>query len=172
MNNNVKKILCYNILSKNTCIYNNKCVFAHSYEEQIKDKYKELIIEFIKTNKDLSKINIFEDKNLYNELLIFTRECYKCLIKACNGGYNCRYGVCFKNLKICKTDLISGDCKNSIINDEFGNIKCCDGIHLTHKKLIPYNTHNNKNIKINNKNIRVILLNNNSIDQAIELLNF
>ena len=34
-------------------------------EEQIKDKYKELIIEFIKTNKDLSKINIFTSVKVF-----------------------------------------------------------------------------------------------------------
>lgn len=167
---NIKKILCYNILSKNTCQYGSKCVFAHSYEDQVKEKYKQIIIDFIKTNKDLSKINVFDDKKLYNEMLIFTKECYKCMNRTCNGGYNCRYGVCFKNLKICKTDLITGECQNPTCKDEFKNVKCIDGIHLTCKNLTPYNMHNNKIIKINNKNVRVILLNNNSIEQAIELL--
>jgi hypothetical protein len=169
MDNNVKKILCLNILNKKECVYGNNCIFAHSLEEQNKDKYKNMIINFIKNNKDLSKINLMDDIKLFNELMVFTNKCEKCLNKKCSGGYNCKYGVCNLNLLICRDDLLNGNCCNECMKDENHNMRCINGIHLTYKKLIPFNI--NKIIRINGKNIKTILLNDTTIDMAINLIN-
>jgi hypothetical protein len=168
---NIKKILCYNILNSNKCAYGNKCMFAHSLEEQKKDNYREFLINVILKSNDLSNINICEDSKLLCELLIFTKECKNCLIKKCNGGYNCKYGTCVSDLKICKNDLITGKCKKEI-NKE--NLCCSNGLHLTEKKIIPYNlqlyTYPNTNFLLDNNNnnlnvnINKMILNNNNIE--------
>jgi hypothetical protein len=90
---------------------------------------------------DLSNINIKENKELFEELMIFTKECKNCINKKCPGGYNCKFGVCVKELKICYNDLLNGKC-TSTLNEEIHNDKiikrCQFGIHLTEKNLIPY----------------------------------
>lgn len=172
---NVKKILCYNILSNNRCSYGNKCMFAHSLEEQKKENYKDFIINFILKEKDLSNINICSDTKLLEELLIFTKECKNCLIKKCNGGYNCKYGTCLSNLKICKNDLINGKCKKEV---DKSKLACINGIHLTEKKFIPYNlqlyTYPNSNYLLcennNNINNNRIILNDENMDIIKEII--
>jgi hypothetical protein len=157
---NYKKILCYNFLNDDKCIYGNKCMFAHSLKEQIKNKNRKKIISIIENEiVDLSFFSVLYDENLYNDMIIFTKECNKCLEKKCNGGYNCKNGVCLLNLKICKNDLLYGNCVN-----EMDNNYCCQGIHLSKKNLIPLNIQLkyllNKNINNNDeefKNNKLIL---------------
>jgi hypothetical protein len=168
---NIKKILCYNILNNHKCSYGNNCMFAHSLSDQKKDYYRDFIINIILKGDDLSNLNICEDTKLLTELLIFTKECKNCLIRKCNGGYNCKYGTCDKNIKICKNDMINGKCKKEIDKITFS---CINGIHLTEKKLIPYNLqlysypntnfllYNNNN---NNNNINKILFNSENIEK-------
>ena len=165
---NVKKILCYNILNNNKCSYVNNCMFAHSLNEQKKDNYREFIINIILNSNDLSNINICADSKLFNELLIFTKECKNCVIKKCNGGYNCKYGTCDSNLKICKNDLITGKCKKEL---NVINFSCINGLHLTEKKIIPYNlqlyTYPNTNFLLcgeNNINANRIIINDENIN--------
>ena len=155
----IKKILCYNVMNSNYCSYGNKCVYAHSLEEQNKEKYKKIIIDYIKNNRNLSNINIYVDEKLFNELLIFTKECKNCIYKKCNGGYNCKYGVCNPIFKICKQDLICGNCINIQKLDIYKNLKCPNGIHLSYKNLKNYNSYFENYIKINGKNIKQVLLN-------------
>ena len=171
---NVKKILCYNILNNNKCSYGDKCMFAHSLNEQKKDNYREFIINIILKNNDLSNINICSDTKLFNELLIFAKECKNCLIKKCNGGYNCKYGTCESNLKICKNDLITGKCKKEL---NITNFSCINGIHLTEKKLIPYNlqlyTYPNTNFLLsceNNVHLDRIIINDENINDIKEAI--
>ena len=171
---NVKKILCYNILNNNKCSYGDKCMFAHSLKEQKKDNYREFIINIILKNNDLSNINICSDTKLFNELLIFAKECKNCLIKKCNGGYNCKYGTCESNLKICKNDLITGKCKKEL---NITNFSCINGIHLTEKKLIPYNlqlyTYPNTNFLLsceNNVHLDRIIINDENINDIKEAI--
>jgi hypothetical protein len=116
-------------------------MFAHNIDEQLKEPNRELIYNIIYNYDDLSNINIKENKELFDELLIFTKECKNCINKKCPGGYNCKFGVCVKELKICYNDLLNGKCtlqlKEEIVNGK--SIKrCCCGIHLTEKNLIPY----------------------------------
>ena len=149
MTENYKKILCYNILNKKICSYGDKCLFAHNLKEQIINKNKKKIIDMILNDNNLAYFNICEDDDFYKELLVFTVRCNKCYENICNGGYNCKNGVCCDSLLICKDDLITGKCKNNVINKY-----CCNGIHLTEKNLIPYNIqlymYPNLNFVINN----------------------
>jgi hypothetical protein len=149
MTENYKKILCYNILNKKICSYGDKCLFAHNLKEQIINENKKKIMNMILNDNNLSYFNICLDDDFYKELLVFTIRCNKCYENNCNGGYNCKNGVCCDSLLICWDDLITGKCKNKVINKY-----CCNGIHLTEKNLIPYNIqlymYPNLNFVINN----------------------
>jgi hypothetical protein len=139
---NFKKLLCYNIVNNCKCVYKNKCMFAHTLEEQIKEPIRLYIYNMLNVWEDLSEINLNEEKDLFEELLILTKECKNCMGKKCPGGYNCKFGVCLRENKICHNDLMYGKCYNMLMEtNENNNIlyKCINGIHLSEKKLIPYN---------------------------------
>jgi hypothetical protein len=139
--NNFKKLLCYNIVNNMKCVYKNKCMFAHNINEQLKEPNREFIHNMIYVANDLSNINIKENKELFEELMIFTKECKNCMNKKCPGGYNCKFGVCVKELKICYNDLLNGKCVSELEEENVNGkiIKRCQfGIHLTEKNLIPY----------------------------------
>lgn len=139
--NNFKKLLCYNIVNNIKCVYKNKCMFAHHINEQLKEPIREFIYDMIYTMCDLSNINIKENKELFEELMIFTKECKNCINKKCPGGYNCKFGVCIKELKICYNDLLNGKCSCELTEENINNKiikRCIYGIHLTEKNLIPY----------------------------------
>lgn len=139
---NFKKLLCYNIVNNCKCVYKNKCMFAHALEEQIKEPMRQYIYNMLYEWDDLSEINLNEEKTLLDELIILTKECKNCMNKKCPGGYNCKFGVCLRENKICYNDLMYGKCYNMLMEtNENDNIlcKCIYGIHLSEKKLIPYN---------------------------------
>lgn len=137
---NFKKLLCYNIVNNHKCMYNNKCMFAHTLEEQIKEPIRQYIHNMLYKLEDLSDINLNEEKSLLDELIILTKECKNCMNKNCPGGYNCKFGVCLRENKICYNDLMYGKCYNMIIQTNVKHLyKCIHGIHLSEKKLIPYN---------------------------------
>ena len=141
-NQNFKKLLCYNMVNNSKCMYKNKCMFAHTLEEQIKEPIRQYIYNMIYVWEDLSNVNINEDKNLFDELILLSKECKNCMCKKCPGGYNCKFGVCLRQNKICYNDIMYGKCYNMLIEtSENGMIiyRCINGIHLTEKKLIPYN---------------------------------
>jgi hypothetical protein len=135
---NIKKLLCYNIVNNSKCVYKGKCMFAHNIEEQKKEPLREYIYQMINSTDDLSNIDIYEDKLLFNELSILTKDCKNCLNKKCPGGYNCKFGCCSKDFKICYNDLMYGKCYNSLVIDEIGTKRCLHGVHLTEKNLISY----------------------------------
>jgi hypothetical protein len=118
---NFKKLLCYNIVNNIKCLYKSKCMFAHTIEEQKKDTYRNFIYKMIYEWNDLSNININEDKELYDDLIICTKECKNCINKICPGGYNCKFGVCLKELKICYNDLLYGKCYNQLTQEKVTN---------------------------------------------------
>ena len=139
---NFKKLLCYNIVNNCKCVYKNKCMFAHTLEEQIKEPMRQYIYNMLYEWEDLSDINLNEEKSLLDELIILTKECKNCMSKKCPGGYNCKFGVCLRENKICYNDLMYGKCYNMLMEtNDNGNVlyKCIHGIHLSEKKLIPYN---------------------------------
>lgn len=148
-NNIIKyRTLCINIIHNKTCSYANNCIYAHSLSEQCIDNNKKMVLELLKFN-NLEEINLIKNKELYNNLLILTKLCNKCIIGVCPGGYNCKYGSCSVDNLICNEDLHTGTCPNSD--------KCTKGIHLTAQGLIPYNVQLNKYDMINidaNKTIK------------------
>lgn len=184
---NFKKLLCYNIVNNCKCVYKNKCMFAHTLEEQKKEPIRQYIYNMLYVWEDLSNININEDKTLLNELIIMTKECKNCINKKCPGGYNCKFGTCLKENKICYNDLYYGKCYNTTIESNQNEIilnRCINGIHLTEKKLIPYNQRilsditnfetksllkNNIGFNLKN-NIISILLNDNTIKYVKDIV--
>ncbi len=153
MEPNFKKLLCYKIINSNECSYKNKCMFAHNIEEQKKDDKRELIYNLINKYDNISYINLYEDKELMNDLIIYTKECKSCILNKCPGGYNCKFGACTKDLVICYNDLCYGKCTNPLraLNNGNNGIKihrCINGIHLTEKKLLPYSQRITNNINI------------------------
>jgi hypothetical protein len=117
-------------------------MFAHTLEEQIKEPMRLYIHNMLYKWDDLSEINLNEDKALLDELIILTKECKNCIGKKCPGGYNCKFGVCLRENKICYNDLMYGKCYNMLmeVTDDNNTIyRCINGIHLSEKKIIPYN---------------------------------
>jgi len=135
-NENYKKILCKNINNVGKCIYNNKCLYAHSLEEQNVEPIRILAYDMIKKDENLSHIDLSRNKYLYNNLLSLAKECEICLDKKCTGGYNCKHGTCDKKYTICQIDLNKGTCDEK-----------CGKIHLTKKGLIPYGVNMMKKAK-------------------------
>jgi hypothetical protein len=117
-------------------------MFAHTLDEQKKEPIRQFIYNMLYIWDDLSNINVNEDKSILDELIILTKECKNCINKKCPGGYNCKFGVCLRDNKICYNDLMYGKCYNMLNETNHnGNIlcRCIHGIHLTEKKFIPYN---------------------------------
>jgi len=113
-------------------------MFAHNIEEQKKESNREFIYNMIYIWNNLSNININENKDLFSELIIYTKECKNCINKKCSGGYNCKFGACLKELRICHNDLINGKCNYPLKSESKVIKRCINGIHLTEKDLIPY----------------------------------
>ena len=139
---NFKKLLCYNIVNNFNCIYKNKCMFAHTLDEQKKEPLRQYINDMIYEMYDLSLINICKNKILFDELIILTKECKNCINKKCPGGHNCKFGTCLRDNKICYNDLMYGKCYNVMLETKNNDIiihRCIHGIHLSERNLIPYN---------------------------------
>jgi hypothetical protein len=136
---NVKKLLCINILNKQKCNYGNKCMYAHTLSEQKIEPLRHKVYTIIKCADDLSNMDLISDINLYHTMLQMTRVCSACSKGICSGGYNCRYGTVNIKYKICYEDLVHGNCKKPN----------CQSVHLTERGLIPYNKQKNKE-KYNN----------------------
>lgn len=126
---NLKKILCCKTIKNNRCVYQNKCMFAHSLDEQKKEPLRDKIHKYIDGIIPMNDVNIFDEREIFNELMIHTKLCKKCVFNSCAGGYNCKFGACNNNYLVCQHDLLFGNC----INDN-----CTFGIHLTKNGLIPY----------------------------------
>lgn len=127
-----KKILCCKTIKHHKCNYQNKCMFAHSLDEQKKEPMRATIHDLITGTTSLKDIDIFTDKDVFSELMIHTKLCKKCVFNACAGGWNCKFGACVTSHLICSSDLLFGNCLN--------NVGCPFGVHLTKRGLIPYNT--------------------------------
>lgn len=153
------RILCFNMLNSKLCSYSNKCLYAHSLEEQHIDNNKKSAIEILKIN-NLEDIDLIKNKELYNNLLTLTKLCTECVNSTCPGGYNCKYGACNVDILVCNNDLQKGDCKNYVENG-----RCINGHHLTLKNLKPYMTQQSKNnIPKNKKYIRAKRLIHTTVD--------
>jgi hypothetical protein len=127
-NHNLKKILCQNVIDHGECKYGNKCLYAHSLDEQNIDEKRRLIYELIDDDGDLSDFDLRKNYSTYKFLLELTKFCKNCNDGKCIGGYNCKAGACMKRYCICINDLNNNNCKNP----------ACDFIHLTKRGLKPF----------------------------------
>jgi hypothetical protein len=123
-----KNMLCKNIISKNTCHYGSKCLYAHSLEEQKTNDVRKKAFQLVGGEIAAETVNIYADRDLYKTLLSMCDICEKCADGKCTGGYNCREGVYDKIYAVCRSDLNNGTCTN--VN--------CNKKHLTKKGLKPY----------------------------------
>jgi hypothetical protein len=140
-NENLKKILCHNIIYNGNCKYGNKCMYAHDLENQNINDNRKIVYDIIKGDNDLSLINLKENKDLYKSLIELTRYCKNCNKNLCIGGYNCKSGSYSIKYCICITDLNYGNCQN----------QNCSFIHLSKRGLKSY--YNNIFIKKSDDNI-------------------
>ena len=154
---NQKRLICFSTINNETCTYGTNCTYAHCIDEQVIDWDKKFIYQII-FDKDLMNFYSLTNPNtdnIFKQLLFMTNLCDKCLINKCTGGYNCRNGVCDTSLKICKNDLLTGECLNKIKNidinqtilnklrgDDFNECEnyegCLNGHHLSLRGLLPY----------------------------------
>lgn len=123
-----KHMLCKNIISKNTCHYGSKCLYAHSLEEQKMSDIRKKTFQLIRGELDATTINIYVERDLYKILLSLCDMCERCEEGKCTGGYNCREGACDSKYVVCRVDLNNGACEN----------KNCKKVHLTKMGLTPY----------------------------------
>lgn len=128
LNDNFKKILCYNMLNEKKCNYGEKCMYAHYLNEQKIEPIRHKIYTLIKCSEDLSRFDLVNDIKLLESILQLTKVCIQCSKNLCPGGYNCRNGAINIKYKICYDDLMYGNCKR---------LNC--QVHLTDRKLVPYN---------------------------------
>lgn len=124
---NLNKLLCRHMLSKGQCDHGDSCSYAHTLDEQNVDYSRHRAYDIIKGTHNLSHIDLKKDYALYKTFIVLTNICDMCLKKECEGGYNCKYGVCSEKYAICITDLKSGNCVN-----------LCKKIHLTSRGLKAY----------------------------------
>lgn len=123
---NIKQILCQNIINNGYCSYGDMCMYAHSLEEQNKYPKRNIVydmLDMIINNKNVDDYikQINDSQELQNVLLDFTRVCFKCKNGKCLGGYNCKNGVVDDKYVICYNDLMNEKC----------DTKRCHKIHLT-----------------------------------------
>ena len=157
INFNQKRLVCFSTINNEKCRYGNNCTYAHSLDEQIIDEDKKFVYQVV---LDKNLMNFFSLTNpktdeIYKQLLFFTNICESCLNKECTGGYNCRNGINNLSLKICKNDLLTGECLNKIVDVPINNSilqkinsnsfeqcesykGCLNGHHLSLRNLIPY----------------------------------
>jgi len=154
---NEKRLICFSTINNEKCNYGSNCTYAHSLDEQIIDEEKKFIYQIVLDQNLMNFFSIINPKtdDIYKHLLFLTHICDNCNNKTCTGGYNCRNGVCNINLKICKNDLLTGECLNKLVDifvDESiikkfqtnGFIRCntyegcINGHHLTTRNLVPY----------------------------------
>lgn len=172
---NKKRLICYSIINNDQCEYYNNCTYAHSLEEQKIDEEKIFVYKIILDKELMNFFSITNPKTdeIYKQLFFATHLCEYCINHKCTGGYNCRHGVCNFFLKLCRNDLLTGQCLNKIIDipinltiynkiyetnvsdteneNKFNYTGCINGHHLTERNLIPYYkyVHQKENYKKN-----------------------
>lgn len=124
---NMKKMLCNNILLSKACHYGDKCMYAHSLEDQNVDTIRSKAYGLI-TGKE--RLIDKPDRELARVLLQLTKLCDACVKGSCPGGYNCKYGVFDRRYQVCPDDLRYGVCYNTT----------CNSVHLTNMGLLPLNS--------------------------------
>lgn len=189
--NNEKRLICFSKINEEKCRFGLNCSYAHNLSEQKIDEEKLKLYQIIldKNLMNFQKMSKNKIDEMYKNLLFSTNVCKNCLQKKCTGGYNCKNGVCHFSLKICKNDLLTGQCLNKIINIDVDKkilkiinskdfekndcyIGCLNGHHLTNRKLVPYYKyveHVNKNL--NDQNEKFYIGDNTSSNSTDEEIN-
>jgi hypothetical protein len=126
-NRNYKKMLCENVVMHGGCNYGTRCNYAHKLEEQIVDNYKKNAYDILKSENDISNIDLQKDLVLYKTFVNLGKLCENCDKNKCTGGFNCKFGACSKIYQICLKDLNYGDC-----------VANCNYIHLTKRGIRPF----------------------------------
>lgn len=162
---NKKRLLCHSIINNEECPYKNFCTYAHNLSEQNIDLDKKTVYQIILDKNLLNYLNDTNIFDIYKNLLHNINVCDTCLNKKCTGGYNCRNGIFSESLKVCRNDILTGNCLNKIINipidvnilEKINNIEllenyegCINGHHLSIRGLIPYYRFLNDIEKANN----------------------
>lgn len=149
-----KRLICFSIINKEPCYYSDHCTYAHSLEDQVIDLDKMYLYQLI-LDRNLMNFSSQHPKadDIYKQLLFLTHLCENCSQNRCTGGYNCRHGVFDKSLKLCRNDLLTGQCLNKIVEivvddkiiRKIKNISlperysgCINGHHLSERNLVPY----------------------------------
>lgn len=152
-----KRLICFSIINNEKCIYGSNCTYAHSLDDQKMDPDRLYLYQIVVDKNLMNFYSLINPKTdeIYNQLLFMTNICDKCLSKQCTGGYNCRHGICDRNLKLCKNDLLTGQCLNKLItinipkyiSDKIMEKEvtmcdvyqgCINGHHLSERNLVPY----------------------------------
>lgn len=115
------------MITNGTCIYTDRCLYAHKFDEQKIDIKRKKIFELIDSNIDLSFIDVNKHKDIYKEFILFTKPCLDCINNKCTGGNNCKFGSPLVKYIICYDDLNYGSCEDSN----------CERKHLTKRGLTP-----------------------------------
>ena len=63
---NIKKMLCKNMIQNGSCHYGKECMYAHSLDEQNVIPLRKKVYDILKNNDDLSQINLHDDIDIYN----------------------------------------------------------------------------------------------------------
>lgn len=167
-NNTDKRMLCFAINTNRPCIYGDRCTYAHNLNEQKVYSLRKRAYDIITSDCNLDDINLYESRDLYNELYTLSKLCTSCAKNTCSGGYNCKYGVLNAKYQICLDDLNTGYCR-------FRN---CKRKHLTERGLIPFNVQKkrsesifvkkNRKLKIRGEDIAKSIINSTSSDTESE----
>jgi len=127
MGDNRKKILCKNIISNGFCKYSDKCMYAHSLDEQNVSENRRHAYEILRNILDNKKCGFADksmiDKMSYDTLKELTNVCPMCVKKMCTGGYNCKFGVCDEKYCVCYDNLFYGKCNKQLKEQ-------CNKIHI------------------------------------------
>ena len=110
---NIKKILCKNMILNGSCQYGVSCMYAHSLDEQNILPQRKRAYEIIKTDGRLNEGDIKSDIELYKTLIELTKLCYGCNAHTCTGGYNCKNGSIDDRHVVCYDDLVYGNCRKN-----------------------------------------------------------
>lgn len=147
---NYKKMRCLNIINGDSCTYGDKCLYAHSLDEQKVDGVRKTALDVILKRKDLSDIDLSTNKKLYSHLKCMSSICQKCKEGRCTGGYNCKHGACNSGCVICLEDMNKGTCNSK-----------CGNIHLTDRGLVPYGVKITKPSNYKDNRVKPIIINDN-----------
>lgn len=108
-----KKMLCISTLksqSSESCVYGNKCSYAHSIiDQRIDNKREEYYKIIFNKNNKTKKIS----KEMAKELHVLSEICDECFNDICQGGLNCKKGICKPYFRICRNDFY-GNCINTL----------------------------------------------------------